>query len=109
MTHPDKPAGAPPHLTAEAVRNQVAGMLGGSSLQIEEGPSELIITNPGDPEVGTIHIAYADGYVCWERMAWEYWGHLDGCQPDHDVPDTTVGAEKIISSLSGSMPGPGAA
>jgi hypothetical protein len=65
-------------------------------------------TKPGDPEAGAIHIAY-DGYVCWERLAWEYWGHLEGCEPDHDAPDASVGADKIISTLGGSRPGPGSA
>ena len=108
MTHPDKPASVP-RLTAETVRVQVAAMLEGSPLQIEERASGLTITNPRDPEAGAVHVAYADGYVCWERVAWEYWGHLEGCEPDHDAPDVGVGPGKIISTLSGPPSGPEAA
>jgi hypothetical protein len=84
-------------------------MLADSPLWVEERANELVVTNPGDPEAGMVHVAYADGYVCWERVAWEYLGHLEGCEPDHDVPDARVDAGKIISTLSGSPSRPGAA
>ena len=109
MTHPDKRTDVRQHVTAEAVHSQVAGMLEGSLLQIEERASELVITNPGDREAGAVHVAYADAYVCWERVAWEYWGHLEGREPDHDAPSASVDAEKIISTLGGTRSGPGAA
>jgi hypothetical protein len=109
MTHPDQPTDVPPYLSAEIVRSRVASMLDGSPLQIEERANELAITDPADPEAGTIHVAYADGYVCWERVTWKYWGHLEGCEPDHDAPDTSVHVEKIISTLNRSPSGPEAA
>jgi hypothetical protein len=68
MTDPDKPAGVPPASTTEAIRSRVAGMLAGSQLRIEERATELVVTNPRDPEAGRIHVAYADGYVCWVQL-----------------------------------------
>jgi hypothetical protein len=74
----------------------VSAMLDGSGLHIRELDHELVITNPHDPDRGQVRVAFADGYVSWERVTWAYWGHLEG----FDDADPKVDADKIISALA---------
>lgn len=78
-------------------RQKVAELLKGSGLHIRERANGLVITNRRDPEKGQIHVAYADGQVCLERVTWDYWGELEGLGGS----DVKVSAEKIISTLTG--------
>jgi hypothetical protein len=60
------------------VKQAVVGMLEGSGLEIRELDNGLVIFNPSDPERGQVHISYADGYVSWERVTWDYCGVRQG-------------------------------
>jgi hypothetical protein len=84
---------------------RVSALLTGSGLEVQEYAHELVITNPRDPEKGKIHVACHDGYVSWERVAWDYWGPLAGYE---DTGETTarVGSEKILSVLTAATPLP---
>jgi hypothetical protein len=81
-------------------RQRVAQLLEGCALQIEERACGLVITNPRRPEQGQIHVAYADGYVCRERVSWEYWGVLEGLGNGADKDEPVVGAARILSALA---------
>ena len=72
-------------------------MLDGSGLQIRELDYELVITNPNDPDQGRIYVAFADGYVSRERVAWDYLGPLEGFGRDGEPQ---IGANKIIRTLA---------
>jgi hypothetical protein len=86
-----------PGLMRAMIKQAVASMLEGSSLEIRELDNGLVIINPTDPERGQVHISYTDGYVSWERVAWDYWGVLQGFEEAGDAI-TTVG--KIIETLT---------
>jgi hypothetical protein len=58
------------------VKQLVAKVVDGTGLQVRELTSGLVITNPRDPERGQVHVAFADGYVCWERFTWDFWGTM---------------------------------
>jgi hypothetical protein len=60
----------------------------------------LVITNPRCPEQGRVHVAYADGYVCRERVTWEYWGLLEGFENSAGDAEPVVGAAKILVALA---------
>jgi hypothetical protein len=81
-------------------RQRVSQLLDGCALQIEERASGLVITNPRRPEQGRVHVAYADGYVCRERVTWEYWGLLEGFENSADDPEPVVGAATILGALA---------
>jgi hypothetical protein len=78
-------------------RQTVTELLRGSGLQIKELTAGLVICNPRDPERGQVHVAYADGQVSWERVAWDFWGALEGLARS---TDTTVSATRIIHALT---------
>ncbi|HEY2441493.1 MAG TPA: hypothetical protein VGI31_00010 [Streptosporangiaceae bacterium] len=104
MTSPGGPDGPRPAAAATTARRRVSGLLQGSGLQITERAHELVIANPLNPERGQIHVAYEDGYVCWERTAWSYWGHLQGYQDRHTDTAPPVTAAKIAETLGSSLP-----
>jgi hypothetical protein len=79
-------------------RQVVSELLSGSGLHVRELTSELVVTNPGDPERGQVHIAFADGYVCWERVIWEYWGELAEL---NDQAEKVISIERIVKALKG--------
>jgi hypothetical protein len=81
-------------------RQRVSQLLDGSALQIEERASGLVITNPRRPEHGRVHVAYADGYVCRERVTWEYWGLLEGSENSTGEAEPVVGAATILGALA---------
>jgi hypothetical protein len=81
----------------DRARQAVAELIKDSGLRVRELNYELIITNPKDPEKGQVHVAYADGYVSWERVAWDYWGQLERLE---DGAEGRVQAKKIISTLT---------
>lgn len=69
----------------ERVKQLVAEMVEGTELHVQELASGLVITNPRDPERGRVHVAFADGYVCWERVEWSYWGTIEGFGDRHST------------------------
>jgi DNA-binding XRE family transcriptional regulator len=81
-------------------RLRVSQLLEGSSLQIDEGASWLVITNPRRHEQGQVHVAYVDGSVCWERVTWEHWGRLEGFHRSAAEPEAVVGAARILGALA---------
>ncbi len=98
MTPADEPVETPSRRAAATARRRVSALLQGSGLHIHERPYELVITNPLDPDKGQIHIAHEDGYVCWERSEWDYWGHLEGYENEHTDTGPGITADKIIST-----------
>jgi hypothetical protein len=74
----------------------VAALLADSGLQVRELAHELVITNPGDPDKGQVHVDF-DGYVSWERVAWTYWGTLEGFE---DMGEGMVSGDKILEVLA---------
>jgi hypothetical protein len=42
-------------------------------------------------------VDYSDGYVSWERVAWTYWGTLEGFA---DVGEGMVSGDKILEVLT---------
>jgi hypothetical protein len=60
---------------AVALAHQRApALLHGSALQVARHPNDVRITNPRDPEKGTIYVDPIDGCVSWEQTRWVYWG-----------------------------------
>ncbi|HEY3733591.1 MAG TPA: hypothetical protein VGL63_06720 [Streptosporangiaceae bacterium] len=74
-------------------------LLAGTGLHIREQPRDLLITNPSDPDKGTVYIGTRDGHAAWEHTVWDHWGSLT--DPDPDPVDL---ARKIITALSGTAP-----
>jgi len=89
-----------------ALRQRVVTLLAGSGLRIRELAHGLVIFNPRDRDSGQVHIAYADGYVSWSRMTWNYWGNLQGYEDETDGIGSGVAAEKILGTLGGKTGGP---
>jgi hypothetical protein len=86
------------HEEAKArAKRGVAELVARFGLQVKERENELVITNPGDPDRGQIHVDYADGYVSWERVAWTYWGTLEGFE---DVGEGMISMDKIREALA---------
>jgi hypothetical protein len=69
----------------ERVRQLVASLVDGTGLHVQEMANGLAITNPHDPERGQVHVAF-DGYVCWEKVTWDFWGMIEGFA---ECPSTT--------------------
>jgi hypothetical protein len=69
----------------ERVRKLVAKLIDGTELHVAELANGLVITNPRDPEKGQVHVAFADGYVYWERVVWEYWGTVEGLEDTYST------------------------
>ena len=89
----------------ETARRRVEALIVGSGLEIRERPSELVIFNPADPDLGEIHLSYDTGYVSWVRPAWKYLGYLVGYDdPETETPGQ-VGLTAIIAALAASAPG----
>ena len=78
--------------------------MAGTGLQVREYAHELVIFNPRDPDAGLVHVAYADGSVCWERPVWAYWGFLAGYDDAEDPARDRVGAQQIIAALTAGPP-----
>jgi hypothetical protein len=96
-TASDGAAGTRPSLMASMVKRAVARMIECSPLEVRELDNGLVIFNPQDPDRGQVHIAYADGYVSWERVTWDYWGVLEGFE---EAGDATTTVAKIIDTLT---------
>jgi hypothetical protein len=94
----------------DRVRRAVARLVDGTELQMQELKNGIVITNPGDPEKGRLHVALDDGYACWERVVWEYWGKIEGLEApagaprwresDEDWGESVVTREKITEHLT---------
>jgi hypothetical protein len=108
MTQPDRDSSTIQALRARntLVRDIKTG-LKGSGLDIRERDTRLVITDPGHPEHGRIHVTYATGDVTHQRTTWEYLGQIDGHSPDPTDPDAEppVTPHKIIKMLTGPTPG----
>jgi hypothetical protein len=101
MTHP---ASDVDPLAAIRARNllvrTIRHQLKGKRLDIRERDHELVITSPGHPERGGIHITLATGEASHRRTIWNYLGYL----PGHGSTDTdkpTVDTDVIITILHG--------
>jgi hypothetical protein len=81
-------------------RQRVSHVLDGCVLRIDERASGLVLTNPRRPDLGRVHVAYADGSVCWERVTWEYWGRLEGLCRSADEAEPVVGVARILGALA---------
>jgi hypothetical protein len=84
----------------DRTRRAVSELLKDAGLRVHELTYELVITNPRDLEKGQVHVEYQDGFVSWERVAWDYWGQLETIG---DATDTKVSAAKIINALTGAV------
>ena len=75
----------------------IAELVADHDLQVQELKNELVISNPRFPDRGQVHVDYADGYASWERVAWTYWGTLEGFE---DVGEGMVSGDKILEVLA---------
>ena len=89
------------------MRRIVGELLRGTVLEIRELTHHLVISNPRDPDKGRIYIAYTTGEVSHRLITWDYFGPLQGYEPNDD-PDRepAVNAAKIIATLTGQTPVP---
>jgi hypothetical protein len=92
----------------ERVKQLVAELVADTELQVQELANGLVITNPRDPERGQVHVAFADGYVCWERVTWDFWGTIEGFGNgrstrkypwDEGMGETVVTRERVVGVL----------
>jgi hypothetical protein len=97
---PDHPGDAHARRARALTRQRVSQLLDGCALQVEERACGLVITNPRRPEQGRVHVAYGDGYVCRERVRWEYWGLLEGSGNSAGDAGPVVGAARILGALA---------
>jgi hypothetical protein len=94
MTH-QHPGQGRSEAQRERVRQLVAKLVDGTGLRVRELAHGLVITNPRDPERGQVHVAFTDGYVSWERVAWEFWGTIEAME---DKPSTSLNRSGILRS-----------
>jgi hypothetical protein len=97
---PDHPGDAHARRARALTRQRVSQLLDGCALQIEERACGLVITNPRRPEQGQVHVAYADGYVCRERVRREYWGRLEGLGNSAGDAEPVADAGRILGALA---------
>jgi hypothetical protein len=111
MTHaPDEMTSVQNVRARGALRRIVDDLLRGSGLEIRELAHHLVISNPTeprDPDKGRIYINYTTGEVSHRLTTWNYFGPLQGYEPNDD-PDRepAVDATKIIATLTGQAPPP---
>jgi hypothetical protein len=74
--------------------------LKGQGLDIRELATEMVISHPGHPEHGRIHITYTTGDVTHRRTTWDYLGHLDGHGPTDPDAEPTITTASIINALT---------
>lgn len=89
--------------TASRVWRLVTARLRGSGLAVRALAGGLAVSNPADRDAGRVHVAYADGYVCRERVVWDHWGYLAGvCGGPTATCDAepTVTVERIVHELT---------
>jgi hypothetical protein len=91
-----EPTGHPEDARTRTSR-AAADLVAGHELRVQQLENELVITNPHDPDKGQIHVDYADAYVSWERVAWTYWGTLEGFA---DVGEGVISGDKILEVLT---------
>jgi hypothetical protein len=93
--------------TLQAFRNRnklirtVRAKLKGSGLEIRELANALVISHPGHPEYGRIHITYAHGEVSHRRTIWDYLGCLDGNASTGADDEPGVDIDMIVNMLTG--------
>jgi hypothetical protein len=97
---PGRPGDAHVRRARAFTRQQLSRLLERCALQVEERASGLVITNRCRPEPGHVHVGYADFYVCWGRVTWEYCGRLEGFEPGVDEAEPMVGAAMILTALA---------
>jgi DNA-binding XRE family transcriptional regulator len=97
---PDNAGDAHARRARALARQRVSQLLDNCALQIEEHASGLVVTNPRRLEEGQIHVAYADGSVCWQRVSWEYLGRLEGFGHSADGREPLVDAARILGALA---------
>lgn len=92
----------------ERVRQLVAKLVDGTGLQVCELANGLAlrihVTRNGDKCMWP-----ADGYVCWEWVAWDFWGAIEGLEgmystrgrPWEENPgEAFVACERIVECLA---------
>jgi hypothetical protein len=77
----------------------VRALLQGSGLDLRELAHELVISQPGRPDLGRIYIKYANGEVTLRRCRWEYLGCLDGYGSDDPEAEPGLNAAQLIGAL----------
>jgi hypothetical protein len=84
------------------LRQRVAAMLRGHRLEVRELATALAISNPAEPDKGSIHIGYVSGDASLKRTTWTFLGSLPGYESNDD-PDRepAVDAATIIGTLTG--------
>jgi hypothetical protein len=102
-------AGGTDAVTRFRARNRLIRMvrdrLKSSGLQARERDKELVISNPGNPDNGSVHINLATGEASHQRTLWEYLGYLPGYgSGDPDAPG--VDTDAIIATLTRPGTGP---
>ncbi|MGH9448530.1 MAG: hypothetical protein ACRD3O_22840 [Terriglobia bacterium] len=90
-----------PHRDRNTLVRTVKALLRGSGLDIRELANELVISNPGHPEMGRIYVTYASGEVSLRLPLWNYLGYLEGYGGKDKEPELRVDADKIIAALGG--------
>jgi hypothetical protein len=75
--------------------------LKGAGLDIRERENGLVISHPGHPEYGRIHITYARGEVSLRRTLWDFLGRLDGHPASGPDAEPRVTVDMIRRILTG--------
>jgi hypothetical protein len=92
----------------DRVKQLVAKLVGGTGFEVQELANGLVIRNPRDPERGQVHVAFADDYVCWERVVWDFCGTIEGFGSgsstrrypwDEGIGEAVVTRERVIGVL----------
>jgi hypothetical protein len=89
-----------------ALVRTVRTLLQGSGLDVRELASAVVISKPGHPDQGRIHITYAGGEVSLRRCTWHYLGYLEGYGSPDPEAEPCLSAAKIIAALTGPQDGP---
>jgi hypothetical protein len=76
-----------------------------SGLQTRERDTELVISNPGNPDKGSVHINFATGEASHRRTLWDYLGYLPG-YGSGDPDEAGVDTDAIIATLTRPGTGP---
>jgi hypothetical protein len=102
--------GDTPALRAFRARNQliqhIKDALKGRGLDTRERVKDLVISHPGHPERGRVHITLASGEASHARTVWEYLGHVEGHGPGREPDDEPrVDADLITKILTQPEPG----
>jgi hypothetical protein len=94
----DVDAFAPVRARNDLIR-MVRDRLKGQGLDIRERHKDLVISSPGHPEQGRIHVTLPSGEVSHQRTLWDYLGYLPG-YGSGDTDEPGVDTDTIIATLT---------